>query len=142
MIFDYHSSPSAHTLFSTRRKQSAKPPKPRGSGGFALLVLLQLAEVVIGFDGFRREGIVLPPADKGGCHGQAGGDQLLQLGRLDGQHRVAGGAEDLIGQRQRQRGGAGDGGGCDLVVHKISFRLCWAQPAWKVPRPVRLQIAG
>ena len=101
MIFDYHSSPSAHTLFSTRRKRSAKPPEPRGSGGVTLLVLLQLAEVVIGFDGFRREGIILPPADKGGCHGQAGGDQLLQLGRLDGQHRVAGGAEDLIGQRQR-----------------------------------------
>ena len=64
----------------------------------------------------------LPPADEGGGHGQAGRDQLLQLGRLDGQHRVAGGAEDLVGQGQRQRGGAGNGRGRDLVLHKNSFR--------------------
>ena len=32
-----------------------------------------------------------------------------------GQHRVVGGAEDLVGQGQRQRGGAGNGRGRDLV---------------------------
>ena len=77
-----------------------------------LLAALQFVEVVIGFDGLRGERVVLPPADEGGGHGQAGGDQL---GRLDGQHRVAGGAEDLVGQGQRQRGGAGNGRGRDLV---------------------------
>ena len=80
-----------------------------------LLAAFQFVEVVIGFDGLRGERVVLPPADEGGGHGQAGGDQLLQLGRLDGQHRVAGGAEDLVGQGQRQRGGAGNGRGRDLV---------------------------
>ena len=80
-----------------------------------LLAAFQFVEVVIGFDGLRGERVVLPPADEGRGHGQAGGDQLLQLGRLDGQHRVAGGAEDLVGQGQRQRGGAGNGRGRDLV---------------------------
>ena len=45
-----------------------------------LLAALQFVEVVIGFDGLRGERVVLPPADEGGGHGQAGGDQLLQLG--------------------------------------------------------------
>ena len=69
-----------------------------------LLAALQFVEVVIGFDGLRGERVVLPPADEGGGHGQAGG------------------AENLVGQGQRQRGGAGNGRGRDLVLHKNSFR--------------------
>ena len=74
-----------------------------------LLAALQFVEVVIGFDGLRGERVVLPPADEGGGHGQAGGYQLLQLGRLDGQHRVAGGLSHPL--RERGRGeGAQQGG--------------------------------
>ena len=74
-----------------------------------LLAALQFVEVVIGFDGLRGERVVLPLADEGGGHGQAGGDQLLQLGRLDGQHRVAGGLSNPL--RERGRGeGAQQGG--------------------------------
>ena len=43
-----------------------------------LLATLQFVEVVIGFDGLRGERVVLPPADEGGGHGQAGGDQLTR----------------------------------------------------------------
>ena len=78
-------------------------------GPHLLLAALQLVEVVIGFDGLRGERVVLPPADEGSGHGQAGGDQLLQLGRLDGQHRVAGGLSHPL--RERGRGeGAQQGG--------------------------------
>ena len=74
-----------------------------------LLAALQFVEVVIGFDGLRGERVVFPPADEGGGYGQAGGDQLLQLGRLNGQHRVAGGLSHPL--RERGRGeGAPQGG--------------------------------
>ena len=49
-------------------------------------------------------GVNVPPADEGGGHGQAGGDQLLQLGRLDGQHRVAGGLSHPLRERGRGEG--------------------------------------
>ena len=42
--------------------------------------------------------------------------ELLQLGALDGQDGLAHGAEDLIGQGQSQRSGAGQSGCRDVVM--------------------------
>ena len=51
-----------------------------------LLAALQFVEVVIGFDSLRGERVVLPPADEGGGHGQAGGlsHPLRERGRGEG----------------------------------------------------------
>ena len=85
-----------------------------------LLAALQFVEVVICFDGLLGERVVLPPADEGSGHGQAGGDQLLQLlqlGRLDGQHRVAGGLSHPL--RERGRGEGAQQGGKRSGVKRI-----------------------
>ena len=82
-----------------------------------LLAALQFVEVVIGFDSLRGERVVLPPADEGGGYGQSGGDQLLQLGRLDGQHRVAGGLSHPL--RERGRGEGAQPGGKRSGVKRI-----------------------
>ena len=55
-----------------------------------------------------------------------GGDELFELGALDGQHGLACGAQDLVDEGQSQHGGAGDGGsgdgaGGDMCVHGVSF---------------------
>ena len=74
------------------------------------LLLLQAGHEVVGLDGLRGEAVVVPPAGEGGGNGQAAGNELFQLGALDGQHGLAHGAEHLIGQGQRQRSGAGQSG--------------------------------
>ena len=71
------------------------------------LLLLQAGHEVVGLDGLRGEAVVVPPAGEGGGNGQAAGNELFQLGALDGQHGLAHGAEHLIGQGQRQRCGPG-----------------------------------
>ena len=58
--------------------------------------------------------------------GEAGGDELLELGALDGQHGLACGAQDLVDEGQSQHsgageGGSGDGAGGDMCVHGMSF---------------------
>ena len=78
------------------------------------LLLLQAGHKVVGLDGLR---------------GEAGGDELFELGALDGQHGLAHGAEHLIGQGQRQRSGAGQGGCGNLVMShsqylSFCFRIC------------------
>ena len=74
------------------------------------LLLLQAGHEVVSLDGLRGEAVVVPPAGEGGGNGQAAGNELFQLGALDGQHGLAHGAEHLIGQGQRQRSGAGQSG--------------------------------
>ena len=60
----------------------------------ALLVL----QILVRLDRGSGEGVVAPPADQRGHGGDASGDQLLYGGALDGQHGLAAGAEDLVGQ--------------------------------------------
>ena len=100
-------------------------PPGRLSSAAGLLADLAL-QPVIGLVGLQRgggEAVVLPPRNQRGHGGDASGDQLLHGGALDGQHGLAAGAEDLVGQGQQQAGGAGDGtggdGGCGvgLCVH-------------------------
>ena len=93
------------------------------------LLLLEAGHEVVGLDGLRGEAVVVPPAGEGGGNGQAAGNELFQLGALDGQHGLAHGAEHLIGQGQRQRGGAGQGGCGNLVMGhsqylSFCFRIC------------------
>ena len=61
----------------------------------------------------QREGIVEPPVDQRRHGGEAGGDELLELGALDGQHGLAQSAQDLVDEGQSQHSGAGDGGSGD-----------------------------
>nr|DAF18389.1 MAG TPA: hypothetical protein [Caudoviricetes sp.] len=63
----------------------------------------------------RRRGktVVVPPADECGHGGAASGDQLLQLGAVDGQDGLAHGGQYLVGQGQQEHGGAGHGTGGD-----------------------------
>ena len=65
------------------------------------LLLLEAGHEVVGFDGLGGKAVVVPPAGEGGGNGQAAGNELFQLGALDGQHGLAHGAEHLIGQGQR-----------------------------------------
>ena len=50
-----------------------------------LLFLPQLFQIAVGLDSLRGERVILPPAHKGGGHGQAGGHKLFHGGALDGQ---------------------------------------------------------
>ena len=96
-------------------------PPGRLSSAAGLLPDLAL-QPVIGLVGLQRgggEAVVLPPRNQRGHGGDASGDQLLHGGALDGQHGLAAGAENLVGQCQQQAGGAGDGTGGDLVVQVI-----------------------
>lgn len=75
-------------------------------------------QIGIRLDGRRSKAVVLPPGGEGRGHGEARGHQLFQLAVLNGQHRLAGGRQQLIGQGQGQTGGAGDG------ANEISFMVC------------------
>ena len=74
-----------------------------------------------------REGIVEPPVDQRRHGGEAGGDELLELGAVDGQQGLAQSAQDLVDEGQSQHSGAGEGGsgngavGGDMCVHGMSF---------------------
>lgn len=91
-----------------------------------LFVLFELLHEVVGFDGLLGEAIVVPPPDHRCTNGEGSGHQLFQLSRFNGQHSVAGGTQDLVGQSQSQHCGAGDGRGRDLAMfHRgYSFLRC------------------
>ena len=92
-----------------------------------LHALPQPLKLSIGLNGLLGEGIVEPPVDQRRHGGEAGGDELLELGALDGQHGLAQSAQDLVDEGQSQHSGAGDGGsgngagGDDMCVHGVSF---------------------
>ena len=77
---------------------------------------------LVGPDGRRGEAVVLPPGGQGGGHRQTGGDQAFQLAVLDGQDRLAGRRQDLVGQGQGQAGGAGDGTNGNVHGVLLSFK--------------------
>ena len=81
--------------------------------GLLLHTLPQPLKLGVSLNGLLGEGIVEPPVDQRRHGGEAGGDELLELGALDGQHGLACGAQDLVDKGQRQHGGAGDGGSGD-----------------------------
>lgn len=88
--------------------------------------LLQPLKLSVSLNGLLGEGVVEPPVDQRRHGGEAGGDELLELGALDGQHGLACGAQDLVDEGQSQHGGAGDGGsgdgaGGDMCFHGGSF---------------------
>ena len=79
-------------------------------------------QIGIRLDGRRGEAVVLSPGGEGRGHGEARGHQLFQLAVLNGQHRLAGGRQQLIGQGQGQTGGAGDGTNGNFV-HGVLLSL-------------------
>ena len=106
--------------------------------------LLQPLKLSVSLNGLLGEGVVEPPVDQRRHGGEAGGDELLELGALDGQHGLACGAQDLVDEGQSQHGGAGDGGsgdgaGGDMCFHGVSFLpagpgLCkWVSHGWAEP---------
>lgn len=79
--------------------QAAAPGAISASGCFFVpLFLLQTGQVLVGLNGFGGEAVVLPPVHQRRCHRDAGAYQLLQLFGLDGQHGMAGTAQQLVGQ--------------------------------------------
>lgn len=91
-----------------------------------MYAVLQPLKLGVGLNSLLGEGVVEPPVDQRRHGGEAGGDELLELGALDGQHGLACGAQDLVDEGQSQHGGAGDGGsgdgaGGDMCVHGVSF---------------------
>ena len=98
-------------------KEAAPRGRPlRGAAAFSAFLLLEAGHEVVGFDGLGGKAVVVPPAGEGGGDGEAAGNELFQLGALDGQDGLAHGAEDLIGQGQSQRSGAGQSGCRDVVM--------------------------
>ena len=94
--------------------------------GLLLHALSQALILLIACQCGLREAVVEPPVDQRRHGGEAGGDELLEMGALDGQHGLACGAQDLVDEGQSQHGGAGDGGsgdgaGGDMCVHGMSF---------------------
>ena len=83
------------------------------------LLLACGVHVLVADAGRWGKAVVLPPGGDGGRHGQAGGDQSFHLGVLDGEDGMASGAQNLVGQRKRQAGGAGDGAGGNVGVHVV-----------------------
>lgn len=95
--------------------------------GLLLHALPQPLKLGISLNGFLGEAVIEPPAHQRRHGGEAGGDKLLELGALDGQHGLAQSAQDLVDEGQSQHGGAGEGGGgdgavgSDVCVHGVSF---------------------
>lgn len=95
--------------------------------GASLHALPQALKLGVSLNGLLGEGIVEPPIDQRRHGGEAGGDELLELGALDGQHGLAQSAQNLVDEGQSQHSGAGDGGSGDgagsgdMCVHGVSF---------------------
>ena len=85
-------------------------------------VFLLLVDL-IGGQGGLGEGVVLPPGDQRGHGGAACGDQLLQLFAVDGQQRLAAGAQQLIGQRQQKHHIADNDFSYDPEIEKAGGEL-------------------
>ena len=116
---------------STPRNHQA----PRGWCYVLLLDLpLHLIQQLIGADGLGSKAVVLPPCPDGGSGGQASRHPLLHAGAVDGQHRLACCAQQLVDEGQCQHNSAGDGRGgdgggvvlSDVCVHNVSsFLQLW-----------------
>ena len=78
---------------------------------WSMYILLQALKLGVGGQSLLGEGVVEPPVDQRRHGGEAGGDELLELGAVDGQQGLAHGAQQLVDEGQRQHGGAGEGGG-------------------------------
>lgn len=94
--------------------------------GLSLHTLPQPLKLGVSLNGLLGEGVVEPPVDQRRHGGEAGGDELLELGALDGQHGLAQSTQDLVDEGQSQHsgageGGSGDGAGGDMCVHGMSF---------------------
>lgn len=95
--------------------------------GLSLHTLPQPLKLGVSLNGLLGEGVVEPPVDQRRHGGEAGGDELLELGALDGQHGLAQSTQDLVDEGQSQHSGAGDGGSGDsagsgdMCVHGVSF---------------------
>lgn len=92
--------------------------------GGSLHTLPQSLKLGVSLNGLLGEGIIEPPVDQRRHGGEAGGDELLELGAVDGQQGLACGAQNLVDEGQSQHGGAGDGGtgddaGGDMCVHSL-----------------------
>ena len=89
--------------------------------------LLQPLKLSVSLNGLLGEGVVEPPVDQRRHGGEAGGDELFELGAVDGQQGLAQSAQDLVDEGQSQHSGAGEGGsgngavGGDMCVHGVSF---------------------
>lgn len=57
--------------------------------GLLLHTLPQPLKLSIGLNGLLGKAVIEPPVDQRRHGGEAGGDELLELGALDGQHRLA-----------------------------------------------------
>lgn len=79
--------------------------------------LPQPLKLSIGLNGLLGEGVVEPPVDQRRHGGEAGGDELLELGIVDGQQRLAQSAQDLVDEGQSQHSSAGQSTGGDLLFH-------------------------
>ena len=89
-----------------------------------MYALPQPLKLGVSLNSILGEGIVELPVDQRRHGGEAGGDELFELGALDGQHGLACGAQDLVDEGQSQHSGAGDGGsgdsaGGDTCVHSL-----------------------
>ena len=69
--------------------------------GLLLHALSQALILLIACQCGLREAVVEPPVDQRRHGGEAGGDELLEMGALDGQHGLACGAQDLVDKRNR-----------------------------------------
>ena len=83
--------------------------------------VLQPVVSLVRLNGRRREAVVLPPAHQRGHAGDAGGDQLLHGGALDGQDGLTHGAQHLVCQRQQQHSRAGNGPCRNMIVTHVRF---------------------
>ena len=72
-----------------------------------LHALPQALKLSIGLNGLLGKAVIEPPVDQCGHGGEAGGDELLELGALDGQQGLAQRGQHLVDKGQRQHGGAG-----------------------------------
>ena len=92
-----------------------------------MYALPQPLKLGVSLNSILGEGIVEPPVDQRRHGGEAGGDELFELGAVDGQQGLAQSAQDLVDEGQSQHSGAGEGGsgngavGGDMCVHGVSF---------------------
>ena len=72
----------------------------------SLHTLPQPLKLSVGLNGLLGKAVIEPPVDQRRHGGEAGGDELFELGALDGQHGLACGAQNLVDEGQSQHGGA------------------------------------
>ena len=85
--------------------------------GLLLHALPQPLKLSVSLNGLLGEGVVEPPVDQCRHGGEAGGDELFELGVVDGQQRLTRCAEQLICQGEAQHSSAGQSTGGDFLFH-------------------------